>query len=173
MIWFVRYRFDYPPEIVNPQQRLVEAFQKHELKHSVNGARIKVEKKLGLFFRNSWNPIFVGRFAHDGARSYLSGYFRVHWYTLMFSVLFLGMLLYQLLAAFQQPEVRPGYVPGWKVKEIEFMLTFIAAFFGITFIGWLFGLPNARRILAAIRESAATQPGAPADGPRPVGSARG
>jgi hypothetical protein len=166
MMWFIRYRFTYPASVTNAKQRLLESLEKHGLKHSDSESQIKIEKKLALFFLNSWNPIFVGRFERDQGQTCFCGYFRLHWYTMMFSVFFLGMLLYQLLVAFQQPDARPGNVPGWKAQEIEFGLTFIAMFFGITFIGWLFGLPNARRILAAIRESTATQPGAPADGER-------
>jgi hypothetical protein len=165
MIWFYPYRFEYPSGVSDAEKRLVDALQKHGLQHSVQHSRIKVEKTLGRLFRNSWNPIFVGRLENYGAHTHLRGYFRTHWFTLIFSILFLSMLLYQLLVAFQQPEVRPGYVPGWRTQEIEFTLTFIGAFFGITFIGWLFGLPNARRILAALRDSATAQPSAPVDAP--------
>ncbi|MDM7857899.1 hypothetical protein [Thiopseudomonas acetoxidans] len=155
MIWFVRYTFTYPLNVENPRQSLIDALHSNELEYSKSGTQFKIKRKLGLFFRNSWNPIFVGDFEYKAGRSHLCGYFRVHWYTLIFSAVFLGALLFELIATFFQPEIRSGYTLGWKAESIKSTLTFIAAFFGVTFVGWLFGLSSARRIIAAIRESTA------------------
>ena len=85
---------------------------------------------------------------------------------MLFSAAFLGILVYKLAAAIQQMEVRLGYIADLRANEIEFSLSFIAIFFGITFVGWLMGLPSERRILTAIHESTATSLGALADGPQ-------
>ena len=171
MTWFLRYQFVYPSTGASPEQCLAETLQKSEwrgLKHSISDDHVKIERKFGIARKfvvgyTSWSPIFVGRFVSDETQRYLKGHFRVNWYTLLFSTFFLGMLVYMLAAAIQQPEVRVGYIVGWRTNEIEFFMSFIAIFLGITFAGWLMGLPCERRILAAIRESTATQLGAPAD----------
>ena len=154
MLWFWPYQFDYPSLPQQAQPRLLNTLAQHGLHVSESGGALHITRPLGALFRNSWNPVFVARLSGEGAHTRLRGHFRVHAAVLLFSVAFLAMQLWWLWGAFQQPELRPGYEPGWRAQQIRFYLEFMAMFFGVTALGWLAGLPNARRILAALREGA-------------------
>ena len=154
MLWFCPYRFTYDAPAHRTRRQLSEAFDQQGIARSVSGDTLKITRPMGPFFRNSWNPVFVADLSRAGNSTRLSGYFRPHAAVLAFTVVFLGMQLWWLWTAYQQPELRPGYQPGWRAEEIRFNLQFIGMFFVITTIGWLAGIPNARRILAALRQSA-------------------
>jgi hypothetical protein len=161
MIWFRPCTFDFPAGTQDPARRLVAALDKRGLHHSLSASRIKVSRSNGAFFRNSWNPVFVGRIVDDGSRAQLKGHFRVHLYTLLFTALFVGAMLLQLWNALAPSGWQSDPVPGWEARRIKSALEFIAAFSAITLVGWLCGLPNARHILAAIREGTTGDAGSP------------
>ena len=161
MIWFRPYTFDFPAGTSDPGRRLVAALDKHGLDHSLSASRIKISRSNPIYFRNSWNPVFVGRIVDEGSPPQLQGHFRVHLYTLAFSALFIGAMLLQLWNVIGPPGLQTDPVPGWESTRIKSALAFIAAFSAITLVGWFSGLPNARHILDAIREATAGDAGSP------------
>jgi hypothetical protein len=152
---FVRHEFEYPHS-TDAATRLLETLQRPEwqdLTHSVLLQDVTIYKNLGLFFRNSWNPIFRGRIVHKGARSTLVGYFRMNWFAFAFSVFFVLFAAFQVLQTYSSPEQMPGYVADWKHERLEFDLQFLGMAVAVIAIGWAVGIPSQRRILAAIRDS--------------------
>lgn len=156
LLWFLRQRFEYAPSATHPVARLKQVLSDPKwgnIASEVSPGRVLIERKLGFFLRNSWNPIFQGRFVIESGRSYLVGHFRVHWLVAIFTVLFLAYPLYDIFTLLPQPDVRPGYVAGWKDAQITWDLQFFGFAVLIVIAGWLFGLPNAKRIRDAINES--------------------
>jgi len=121
----------------------------------VSPEKVVIERKLSAFFYNSWNPIFEGKFAFDGQRPCLVGHFRVHWLVLMLTLAALAYPLFEVVTLLYEPNVKPGYVAGWKEAQIIWNLEFFGFGLLTVCVGWLFGLPNAKRIVDAINESKA------------------
>ena len=158
MFWFVRLKFPYAASISDPSQRLIETLHQdrwQRISHKITPTRAVLEHKLPVFFHNSWNPIFDGSFVTEAGQRYLTGYFRVNWFVAAFAVLFVTFAAYSVWSTTQQPDIRPGYVTNWKGAQLRFDLTFLGIAIGINVLGWLIGVPYERRILDAIRESAA------------------
>ena len=156
MLPFVRHEFEYPLS-TSPITRLSETLGHHEwenLSLTHTGTKIVIVPKLGSFFRNSWNPIFQGKIVQNGDRSTLVGYFRVNWFVFAFSLLFVGHAAYRLLQTYLSPDHIPGYDAGWRQTSLNFDLQFLCMAIVIIIIGWIAGIPNQRRVLDAIRDSA-------------------
>ena len=152
-MWFLRRRFEYAPSVTNPVARLREVLSDPKwgtIASEVSPEKVLVERKVGAFLHNSWNPVFQGKFVFGAGRPYLVGYFRVHWLVLIFTVLFLAYPLFEVLALLPEPDVKPGYVAGWKEAEITGNLQFFGLSLLVVICGWIFGLPNAKRIVEAI-----------------------
>jgi len=156
MFWFFPYKFDWKVQPNKAMELLKTTCQKTEWERLVSefeSNRVKIHHKLPVMFYNSWNPIFVGKFISTSTGSQLVGYFRVHWFTMIFMVLFLGMTIFNIFDTWLQPEIKPGYVANWKANQLEWELQFLAISLLIFIVGWLIGLINQMKILKAIRES--------------------
>jgi len=159
MLWFYPYRFEYPRSVTNPAARLREVLTEPkwaEMKHDIQLEKVKLEQRLPFWFQNSWNPIFDGKFVMTGKNPYLVGHFRIHWLVLVITIAILVFPLFEVVTLLQEPEIKPGLVAGWRTAEITSNLEFFGFGVLIVFIGWLFGLRNANRIVTAIRESTAS-----------------
>jgi hypothetical protein len=159
MFWFVRYRIPYQTSGDEPSERLSRTLAQEKWKrisHEVTTTRVVLEHRLPFYLHNSWNPIFAGRFVGEGPEKLLVGYFRVNWFVFGLITIFLSFALFQLVSAILAPSDIPGFEAGWKDREVEWSLGFFAMAVAINFLGWAFGIPYERRILEALRESAAS-----------------
>lgn len=155
MLPFIRHTFEYPAS-ADPAKCLIDTLSQAKwsgIRSAISRNKLTLVGALPIYFHNSWNPVFQGSIETDGGRPRLTGYFRVHWFVMVFITVFVGMAVFQLLQTYFSPEVVPGFVENWRAKRLHFDLTFLCLAIGINVVGWLFGIPNQRRILAAIQES--------------------
>lgn len=161
MLWFRPYRFRYAGPAHRVQATLASSLSQQGFQCTQADHVLKITRPPGPLFRNSWNPLFVARLSSEGGHTVLRGHFRVHAVVMVFMALFLAMLLWRLWTAYQLPEMQAGYEPGWRDFSIRFEWQFLGMFAVVVVVGWLMGLPNARRILDALRAGAAPAASAP------------
>jgi hypothetical protein len=70
---------------------------------------------------------------------------------IIFLCAFFGVAVFQTLQTLAQPEVRPGYIAGWRDRQLEFDVEFLLAAFAVPLVGWFGGLPNRNAIIRAIQ----------------------
>lgn len=151
-----RYEFDYPYSPAEAAQRLDSTLKKPEWESvvaKVSAERVIIFRQVPPPFYNSFNPIFVGRFHPTKQGTRLNGYFRVHWLVICLLLVFFGTIGYEVVTTFLQPEHREGYMDGWKQNQLRWQFHFFAIALLVPIAGWLFGLPNKKAIIRAIRES--------------------
>jgi hypothetical protein len=149
-------RFQYASTPEGAAQRLMDVLRKPEWKSivaKVTPTKVQMYKRLSPLFYNSFNPIFVGRFEPNGNGTVLVGRFRMSWFGICFLVVFFGMIVYNLIDTYLQPEQRPGYVAGWRAAELKWHLEFLGFALLVAIVGWLIGIPNKNAIVRAIKES--------------------
>jgi hypothetical protein len=151
-----QHRFQYTSTADVAASKLATVLQKPEwtsIVAQVTPANVKLYKRLSALFYNSFNPIFVGRFESSPGGAILVGRFRPSWFVVGFLVVFFGLIGYNVVDAYLQPDVRPGYVAGWRQRELEWQFEFLAFASLVPIVGWLFGIPNKNAIVRAIKES--------------------
>jgi hypothetical protein len=149
-----KYEFNYE---VAPEQAAAR------LKRSVNAGdniigkvsidAVKLRRRLPFWFRNSFDPIFVGSFSNTDQGAILEGRFRAHWLTCIFMVAFIGISAKNAFETWSAPAQRPGHVQGWRDDRLRFDLKFLGVALLFPVVGWAFGIPSQRAVLKAIEES--------------------
>ncbi len=151
-----RYEFaySYPPEAAS--RRLLASLEQEKwssIVAQVTSTQVKLHQRPPLAFRNSFNPVFVGRFTRTPSGATLSGTFRMSWFAVVFLFVFLGMFAYGAMETYIQPEHRAGYVEGWRSATLRWNLVFLGFAALAPMVGWLVGLPSRNAIIRAIHES--------------------
>jgi hypothetical protein len=161
MYGFREYAFQFtgPPDEAASQ--LIAAIYRHEsgaFAATITSEHVNVcRHSTG---RNSFNPIFVGRFERTPNGTTLTGHFRVHWLAIAFLCVFYGFLVFQLVHTLAQPEAVPGYVPGWRDRELRSNLEFLLWGMAVPVVAWVVNIPNRNAILRAIAASTSLDVGA-------------
>ncbi len=129
MFPFIRHTFEYPNS-ADPAKCLTDTLAQQkwtEMAYTISQNKVTLEHKLPIYFRNSWNPIFQGSIETVGDRKRLVGYFRVHWFVMLFMAFFIGVAGFQLLQSYLSPDVVTGYDAGWREKRLHFDLLFFVS----------------------------------------------
>jgi len=156
MLPFVTHRFRFPYDAITAARKLSQQLQKAECQSitgEVSADRVELKRASPNLRRNGFDLVFVGRFETHGKNAILTGRFRFHWFTIVFMLVLYGVLGYQLLDAFFQPDQPAGRLPGWRREELANLAQFICLAIFFPLFGWLIGLPSQSAIARAIEES--------------------
>jgi hypothetical protein len=149
-----KYQFSYevaPEQAVEHLRRSVDATKNIIGKVAADG--VKLRRRLPFWYRNSFDPIFVGSFSNTARGATLEGRFRAHWFTWIFMIVFIGASAKNLFDTWSAPTQRAGYVEDWREDRLRFDMQFLGFALLFPVIGWAFGLPSKKAILKALEES--------------------
>jgi hypothetical protein len=149
-----KYEFTYEVAPNQAVKRLARAVHASDaITGKITTDAVKLRRRLPFWFRNSFDPIFVGSFSSTGQGAILEGRFRAHWFTCIFMVAFIGISARNAFDTWSSPAQQPGYVESWRDDRMRFDLQFLGLAVLFPVVGWAFGAPSKRAILKAIQES--------------------
>ena len=155
MLPFTSKKFEFPAT-ADARQKLASILSQDKwsrLKYKLEGDKVTIEHMPPKMFRNSWNPVFQGKFIQENGKQVLVGFFRVNWLVLIFILLMLGFIFSQLLSVYFSPEVMPGHIEGWRSDQMMLYVQMLGMFALVNIIGWIAGTIYRKRILQAIQDS--------------------
>lgn len=148
------FRFPIPLDEAKEHLRQIVSSEKDKrLQLHQKGNVSKLTLGPGRVIVNSFYPIFVGDWREKNGNAELSGYFRMNIFVILLLVSFFLVVLTDLFNTLQQPDVRPGYIIGWKDHLLQFDLMFLGIFIAMAVVGWLAGRSSRQRIIGIIQQS--------------------
>lgn len=150
------FRFEYSVPPNQAAQALQDVLGRPEwstIDSRVTTERVVLERQTPWWFRNSFNPIFIGRFRNGTRGAILVGRFRIHLLVILILLAFFGFSIYELVQTYLEPEQKEGYIAGWRSMKLQWSLEQLGFAALVLVLGWLIGYPNRQRVLSAIKQS--------------------
>lgn len=149
-----KYKFNYDVAPRQAAERLAQTVDDSGgIVGRISTEQVKLRRRLPFWFRNSFDPIFVGSISSTDQGAVLNGRFRAHWFACIFTVVFIGLSAKNAFDTWSAPAQRSGYIEGWREDHLRFDLQFLGVAFLVPVAGWAFGIPSKRAILKVIEES--------------------